>query len=147
MLFCCRERNQVGNANWILFIYFFLLHYQEGGADPNRVGGPTNHLLSDNLSTEIGASDKGMNALTQNLKRTLAQGSNPDRSLTTGFKRIAKLCDNLGLVRGIYDRACELFKKVTEGQMVKGRSASSIIPAVVFLACRHEQMPRESLLA
>ena len=107
--------------------------------------GPTNHLLSDNLSTEIGASDKGMNALTQNLKRTLAQGSNPDRSLTTGFKRIAKLCDNLGLVRGIYDRACELFKKVTEGQMVKGRSASSIIPAVVFLACRHEQMPSECL--
>ena len=86
------------------------------GADPNRVGGPTNHLLSDGgLSTVIaGATNKTNSALTNSLQRLHTRsGGGADRSLSTAFRAIGAICDKLGLVRIIKDRACELYKKVS----------------------------------
>ncbi len=60
------------------------------GADPNRVGGPTNHLLSDGgLSTVIaGASNKTNGALTNSLQRLHTRsGGGADRSLSTAFRQ------------------------------------------------------------
>ena len=85
------------------------------GADPNRVGGPTNHLLSDGgLSTVIaGATNKTNSALTNSLQRLHTRsGGGSDRSRSTAFRAIGAICDKLGLVRVIKDRACELYKKV-----------------------------------
>ena len=85
------------------------------GADPNRVGGPTNHLLSDGgLSTVIaGASNKTNNALTSSLQRLQSRsGGGADRSLQSAFRAISQMCEKLGLVRIIKDRACELYKQV-----------------------------------
>ena len=79
------------------------------------MGGPTNHLLSDGgLSTVIaGATNKTNSALTNSLQRLHTRsGGGSDRSLSTAFRAIGVICDKLGLVRIIKDRACELYKKV-----------------------------------
>ena len=79
------------------------------------MGGPTNHLLSDGgLSTVIaGASNKTNNALTSSLQRLQSRsGGGADRSLQSAFRAIGQMCEKLGLVRIIKDRACELYKQV-----------------------------------
>lgn len=109
------------------------------------MGGPTNHLLSNDLATDIGQG-RGSAALAQSLLRTAMQSSGgSDKALSQAFKRIKGLCDNLGLVKAIYDTACELYKKVHEAGVVRGRSIASVIPAVVFIACRKEQTPSNPL--
>ena len=117
--------------------------FQDGGAgvDPNRVGGPTNHLLANDLATDIGQG-RGTAAMMQTLKRTAFQaGSDPDKALSQAFRRINLLCESLGLLRVIYDTACELYKKVHTAGVVRGRALASVIPAVIFIACRKEQTP------
>ncbi len=115
------------------------------GSDPNRVGGPANHLLSNDLSTDIGQG-RGSAALAQSLKRTAFQeGGDPDKALSLAFKRVRLLCDNLGLQKKHYDTACELYKEVSDAKVVKGRAIASVIPAIVFIACRREQNPSMSM--
>ena len=85
------------------------------GADPDRVGGPANHLQPNGgLSTVMaGATDNTNSALTNSLQRLHTRsGGGADRSLSTAFRAVGVICDKLGLVRGIKDRACELHKKV-----------------------------------
>ena len=107
------------------------------------MGGPTNHLLSNDLSTDIGQG-RGTATLAQSLKRTAFQnGGDPDKALSLAFKRVRLLCDNLGLQRKHYDTACELYKEVSDARVVKGRPIASVVPAIVYIACRREQNPSE----
>jgi transcription initiation factor TFIIB len=107
-------------------------------ADPSRVGGPTNHLLSNGLSTVIGAPTKGANnaTMTRNLQRAHAQGSNPDQALLRAFGHISKLCDALGLNRACKDRANELFKNTWEKRGIRGKGVAAVCAAVTLIACR-----------
>ena len=107
-------------------------------ADPSRVGGPTNHLLSNGLSTVIGAPTKGANnaTMTRNLQRAHAQGSNPDQALLRTFGHISKLCDALGLNRACKDRANELFKNTWEKRGIRGKGVAAVCAAVTLIACR-----------
>ena len=115
---------------------------QEKGdsADPSRVGGPTNHLLSDGgLGTEIGVATKGTGNMTmiRNLQRTAARQSDPDHSLKRAYAHINKLCGALGLQKDASSRACEIFKKASEHPKgLKGKSTSAMCAAVVYVACR-----------
>ena len=115
---------------------------QEKGdhADPSRVGGPTNHLLSDGgLGTEIGVATKGTGNMTmiRNLQRTAARASDPDHSLKRAYAHINKLCGALGLQKDASSRACEIFKKASEHPKgLKGKSTSAMCAAVVYVACR-----------
>ena len=117
-------------------------HTQEKGdhADPSRVGGPTNHLLSDGgLGTEIGVATKGTGNMTmiRNLQRTAARASDPDHSLKRAYAHINKLCGALGLQKDASSRACEIFKKAAEHPKgLKGKSTSAMCAAVVYVACR-----------
>ena len=117
-------------------------HPQEKGdhADPSRVGGPTNHLLSDGgLGTEIGVATKGTGNMTmiRNLQRTAARASDPDHSLKRAYAHINKLCGALGLQKDASSRACEIFKKAAEHPRgLKGKSTSAMCAAVVYVACR-----------
>ena len=111
------------------------------GADPNRVGGPVNPLLADGLSTSIA---DGGGAHSAALKRAHARaGGGEERALVDGFRRVARLADDLGLVRAVKDRACELYKHVVDSQKgLRGRGAAAISAAVVYIACRQEGAPR-----
>jgi len=107
--------------------------------DPTRVGGPTNHLLSDGgLSLVIGDATKGTGnaALTQAIRRAQDRGGNPDRGLLVAFGHIGRLCTALGLVKSIQDRACEVFKKFSESKSIRGRGLAAVCAAVVYIACR-----------
>ena len=110
------------------------------------MGGPTNHLLSNDLATDIGQG-RGSATLAQSLKRTAFQnGGDPDKALSLAFKRVRLLCDNLGLQRKHYDTACELYKEVSDARVVKGRPIASVVPAIVYIACKREQNPSERWL-
>lgn len=110
-------------------------------ADPSRVGGPTNHLLSDGgLSTVIGAPTKGASNVTliKNLQRAHTQGSNPDQSLLRAFRHIGRLCDAMGINKACKDKANELFKDVWPKRGIKGKGVAAVCPAVIYIACRHD---------
>jgi transcription initiation factor TFIIIB Brf1 subunit/transcription initiation factor TFIIB len=124
----------------VILVISCLLDLQDGDTtDPSRVGGPTNHLLSDGgLSTVIGAPSKGvLNAtLTRNLQRAHAQGSNPDQSLLKAFRHISKLCDALGMNKSCKDKANELFRDVWGKRGIKGKGTAAVCAAVTYIACR-----------
>jgi transcription initiation factor TFIIB len=111
--------------------------------DPSRVGGPTNHLLSDGLSTSIGEGTKGASSigLANTLKRTHARSGDADRSLLVAFGHIGKICDAMSLVRSIKDTACELYKQISESRSIIGRGAAPVAAAVIYIACRSDSWP------
>lgn len=118
-------------------------------ADPNRVGGPTNPLLKDGLTTSIQEGAKGGGALASALQRTAARAAagapsaESDRALKDGMRRIGKLSDDLQLVKGARDRAVQLYSDVLErAKGVRSRGAANVAAAVVYIACRQEGMPR-----
>mmetsp|Transcript_19032 Transcript_19032/g.31980 ORF Transcript_19032/g.31980 Transcript_19032/m.31980 type:complete len:340 (+) Transcript_19032:188-1207(+) len=110
--------------------------------DPSRVGGPSNPLLRDGgLSTVIGKGESaGSNAT--NLARLQNRGSNPDRNLISAFSAIGEMADRLGLVSTIKDRANENYRDIAELKSIRGRSASAIHAACLYIACRQEDRPR-----
>lgn len=86
----------------------------KAGADPNRVGGPVNPLLSDGgMSTIIAAgkgTDKGM---LNNLKRMQARTEvGQDRTLIGAFKEIGKICTAMKLPDVVKYQANEYYKEV-----------------------------------
>jgi len=81
------------------------------GADPNRVGGPTNKLLEGGgLSTVIGKT-QGDGGASYALGRLNARTNYQDRVLINAFTEISTMCRKLNLVEKIKDRACELYKE------------------------------------
>lgn len=110
--------------------------------DPNRVGGPTNHLLGESLSTVISASATGDNVVSGNLRKMATRGAVGGRDLALAFRQIAIICDKLILNRVFRDRACENYKTATDEIGVRGRTAQSMCAAAVYMACRQERMPR-----
>ena len=113
--------------------------------DPNRVGGPSNHLLGTDLSTVIARPTKGATALSSTLERLHQRSDSGDRALVAAFRKIGHLCDELGLNAAIKDTACELYKKVSASRSAKGRNTSAACAAITFIACRQESHPRAPL--
>jgi len=112
------------------------------GADPNRVGGPSNPLLRDSgLSTIIG---RGEGAAAASLSRWQNRGAlgSGDRSLLAAFKEIGRMADRMSLPQTIRDRANELYKQVDDQKSMRGRTADGIIAASLYIACRIEGVPR-----
>eukprot|EP01132_Coremiostelium_polycephalum_P003136 gene3136-3920_t len=111
------------------------------GADPNRVGGPTNPLLREGaLSTTISGKGKESSSLTR-LQNKSALGTG-DRNLLAGFKEIGRMADHMGLPQTVQDRANELFRQIDDKKTVKGRSADGMLAASLYIACRLEGVSR-----
>eukprot|EP01113_Clastostelium_recurvatum_P013826 TRINITY_DN1742_c0_g1_i1.p1 TRINITY_DN1742_c0_g1~~TRINITY_DN1742_c0_g1_i1.p1 ORF type:complete len:385 (-),score=43.81 TRINITY_DN1742_c0_g1_i1:35-1042(-) len=111
------------------------------GADPNRVGGPSNPLLKDSgLSTMISKEGAGAGNLSRWQNRGALGAS--DRTLLAGFKEISRMADRINLPQTIVDRANELFKQIEDLRTMRGRSAEPIIAASLYIACRLEGVPR-----
>lgn len=114
------------------------------GADPNRVGGPSNPLLEDAaLSTQIVAG-KGDGGAAFSLNRLAQQNDGRERVLLNAFREISRLCQLLNLNHAIKQRAQELFKQASEvpATKVRGSGNSAVYAAVVYIACRQENAPR-----
>ena len=118
---------------------------ESGDNDPNRVGGPSNPLLTDGgLSTVIAKPNGGGGGefLSSSLGRWQNRGSNPDRALIQAFKTIATMSDRLGLVATIKDRANEIYKRVEDQKSSRGRNQDALLAACLYIACRQEDKPR-----
>ncbi|KAL8162626.1 hypothetical protein V2J09_014115 [Rumex salicifolius] len=112
--------------------------------DPNRVGGPSNPLLTDGGLSTVISKPNGTKSdfLSSSLGRWQNRGANPDRSLIVAFKTIATMADRLGLVATIKDRASEIYKKVEDQKSSRGRNQDAILAACLYIACRQEDKPR-----
>jgi len=118
----------------------------KGGEDKSRVGGAENSLLgSSDLSTMIGPG-RGAASFTSDGTPiyTNRQGrqSTSDRTLINAFRIIAGMADRINLPKTIVDRANVLFKMVSDGKNLKGRSNDAIAAACLYIACRQEGVPR-----
>jgi transcription initiation factor TFIIB len=114
-------------------------------ADPSRVGGPVNALLSDGgLSTVISGGkgvDKGLASSLQKVQSRTEGGS--DRTLTMAFREIARVCGAMRLADSVKHQANEYFKEAQEkSKSVKSKGIAPAVAAVVFLACRQMGYPR-----
>ena len=89
---------------------------QDGGAgaDPNRVGGPVNHLLSDGgMSTMIGGAKGVDHGLIRNLQRMQARTEvTTDRALISAFRELGKICGAMKLLDTVKKQAEEFYKQV-----------------------------------
>ena len=70
------------------------------------------------------------------MRRAQERGGNPDRGLLIAFGRVGRLCTALGLVKSIQDRACEVYKEISESKSIRGRGLAAVCAAVVYIACR-----------
>ncbi|KAJ3690728.1 hypothetical protein LUZ61_019892 [Rhynchospora tenuis] len=114
--------------------------------DPNRVGSPTNPLLSGSgLSITITKSSGTRSDLcfskVGQVQNQMSHSAS-DHVLIRAFGKITDMADRLGLVNTIKDRANELYKRLDENKSVKGRNQDAIVAACIYIACRQENTPR-----
>jgi len=118
----------------------------KGGEDKSRVGSAENTLLgSSDLSTMIGPGRGGASFSadgTPIYNNRNSRQSTSDRTLINAFRTIANMADRINLPKTITDRANVLFKMVSEGKNLKGRSNDAIAAACLYIACRQEGVPR-----
>jgi transcription initiation factor TFIIB len=112
----------------------------EGGADPSRVGGPTNSLVDSGaeFSTVVSAKD-GNTGLSRDLQRTAQRTNSASghmRNLPSAFQDIDAMCDSISLPRTVADVAKQLFKRADDERLLRGKQISAIIAACIFIACR-----------
>ncbi|GIL65459.1 hypothetical protein Vafri_19245 [Volvox africanus] len=108
--------------------------------DPNRVGGPTNHLL-EGLTTTIGR-ERNDGGLSYTLNRIHSRTNNPDRVIMAAMKEVGHMCEMLKVNGVVKDRALEIYKEVVEAKSLKGRSVKALAASCLFWACRQEKQAR-----
>lgn len=113
------------------------------GDDPSRVGGPTNALFADGgLSTTIGKVQGDGGASFSLTRLQNRQVTSTERNLQTAVRTMNGIGERLGLVDSIKTRAAQVFQEVQDNKQLKGRGASAIYAACIYVACRQENKPR-----
>ena len=115
-----------------------------GGDDPSRVGGPENPLLDGTLSTQISGRDNytGQSAALMKAQNRVVGGVKGDRDLMQSFKEIGIMTETIALPKIVGDRAKQLYKKVFDQEVAKGKANAAVVAACIFIACRQEKVPR-----
>ncbi len=65
-----------------------------------------------------------------------------EKSLKQAFNELDSLKDKLGLSDVIVEKTAYLYRKAEQRALLRGRAISSILAAVVYIACREMGMPR-----
>ncbi|PWN19002.1 cyclin-like protein [Microstroma glucosiphilum] len=118
----------------------------EDGDDPSRVGQATNPILdglTESLETRISSSDGGSGlsfALQRATNRTAT--SNANRHILEGFDAIQNKVERMSLPRSAAEAAKQLFRRVQDEKIMRGRKTEAIIAAVLFVACKQSGTPR-----
>lgn len=117
----------------------------EDGDDPSRVGAATNPILdglTENLETRISSRDGG-SGVAMSLQR--AQGrtaGNQNRHILDGFDLISNKVEMMHLGRATGEAAKQLFRRVHDEKILRGKSTEAIIAAVLLIACKQSGDPR-----
>ncbi|KAM0786690.1 hypothetical protein ACM66B_002135 [Microbotryomycetes sp. NB124-2] len=116
------------------------------GDDPSRVGGPQDPLLdaSEQFSTIISFKDghSGHARALQMAASRVTRDSGGGRDLQSAFREIESMCDVISLPKSIVDTSKQLFKRVDEERILKGKRQEAIIAACIFIACRQGRVSR-----
>jgi len=114
------------------------------GDDPSRVGAAANPLFDGaQLDTVISRRDGGSGtARDLNKAHGRATAAKGERNLLQAYKEIATWSDTIGLPRLIADIAKQLYKRVEDEKLLRGKTTDAIIAACIFIACRQEKVPR-----
>jgi transcription initiation factor TFIIB len=121
----------------------------------SRTGMPTSLARHDKgLATMIGRANKdasgqvldaAMRTTMERLRtwdfRTQAHTST-DRNLRQAFSELDRLKDKLGLTDSVIEKTAYIYRKAQERGLVRGRSISAILAAVIYIACREMGFPR-----
>jgi len=117
----------------------------EEGDDPSRVGAAADPLMDgmEQLDTTISFQDGG-SGLARELQRASAktQAFKDGKTMMEGFKKISQFCDSISLPKVISDTAKQLYKRVEEDKILKGKRMDAIVAACIFIACRQGHVPR-----
>jgi len=117
----------------------------EGGDDPSRVGGPTNALVDgvEDFATVISFRDNntGVAKDLQRAARAVSQRSG-EKTLAEGFRAIQDMCEVISLTRHTTDTPKQLYKRVYEEKILKGKPNDAVVAACIFVACRQARVPR-----
>ncbi|KAI8320956.1 cyclin-like protein [Martensiomyces pterosporus] len=115
------------------------------GDDPSRVGNAANPFLDGaQLDTVIARGGDHGSGLARDLNRIHGRSTaqRHERNLVQAYKEISALCDAYDLPKVIGDVAKQLYKKVEDDNLQRGKNNDAIIAACIFLACRQEGVPR-----
>ncbi|KAJ3116836.1 transcription initiation factor IIB [Phlyctochytrium bullatum] len=118
----------------------------EGGDDPSRVGaagdallGGMNYLESTTISAVNGGGAAARDLSRAHGKITNVKG---EKTLISHFRAIQTMCERMGLSKLVVDSAKQLFKRVEDEKILKGKSHDAIQAACIYLACRHHGVTR-----
>lgn len=111
------------------------------------MGGPTDPLLdaAEQFATVISFKDGNTGAaraLQQAASRLTKDAGGGGRNLVAAYREIGNMCDVISLPKSIADTSKQLFKRVDEEKLLKGKPQDAIIAACIFIACRQARVPR-----
>jgi transcription initiation factor TFIIB len=117
----------------------------DSSGDPSRIGAAADQLLGMNglESTTISGLD-GMTGVSRELNRTHSKVTQ-DRTiqyLAEAFRSIQHMADSITLPRVVSDTAKQLFKRVDEEKILKGKSVEAIKAACLYIACKEHASSR-----
>ncbi|XP_026459882.1 transcription initiation factor IIB-2-like [Papaver somniferum] len=129
-------------AEWRIFVDDYAIDN-----DSVRVGEQSNPYLADGgLSTVIAklSGKSGGNSFMSFGRRFNNRCLKPDQAgLIQDLTTMATMCDRLGLVTTIKDRASEIYKNVVAHQKSRvGKNKDAYLAACLLIACRDEDRPR-----
>jgi transcription initiation factor TFIIB len=121
----------------------------------SRVGAPVTQTLHDKgLSTTIDWRDEDANGRTlapekrariERLRRwqgRIRTSGTGERTLRAALSEIDRMASALGVPGSVREVAGALQRRVSEGDLMRGRSVEGIASAVLYTACRLENIPR-----
>ncbi|RKP00792.1 hypothetical protein CXG81DRAFT_12823 [Caulochytrium protostelioides] len=118
---------------------------EEDNTDPSRVGAAGDPLLGglDHLdSTTISGRDgKGISA-TLNRIQAKSIGVRAEKQLLAAWKELATMCERIGLSKLVVDSAKQIYKKIQDENLLKGKSQEAIMTTCIYIACREQSVTR-----
>lgn len=108
-------------------------------------------LHDKGLSTKISEGNKDSNggrvsqhkaASLRKMERRMRLSKSKDKRLMKGLKFIKEIASKHDLPTSVEERAAHLFRKLSERSFFKGRSCRTVSVALLYLACKEQNIPR-----
>ncbi|KAI8909562.1 hypothetical protein EDD86DRAFT_275602 [Gorgonomyces haynaldii] len=117
----------------------------DSSGDPSRVGAAQDPLLDAKLidSTTISGLDGGSGKA-----RDLARAhqrvvhTRGDENIMAAFRSIQHMGEQISLTRPVIDSAKQLFKRVEDDKLLKGKSPEAVQAVCIYIACRENGVTR-----
>lgn len=108
------------------------------------MGAASNPLLDgDQLDTIISRKDGG-SGISKTLNKVQGKQvqNKGDRNMAAIYKDITAMCDSISLSRLVSDTAKQLYKRIEDEKLLRGKSNDVIIATCICIACRQEGVAR-----